>query len=57
MSELKDAGTLIRLAYQGLLAMGVDADAVLLATPAQGFSQERLLACRDDLRARAMADA
>ncbi|SFW21482.1 HDOD domain-containing protein [Luteibacter sp. UNCMF366Tsu5.1] len=35
----------------------VDADAVLLATPPQGFSQERLLACRDDLRARATADA
>lgn len=30
-----------------------EADAVLLATPAQGFSQERLLACRDDLRAAA----
>ncbi|HEY4294000.1 HDOD domain-containing protein [Luteibacter sp.] len=34
-----------------------DADAVLLATPAQGFSQARLLACRDDLRATAVAEA
>lgn len=34
-----------------------DADAVLLATAAQGFSQERLLACRDDLRASAVAEA
>lgn len=32
-----------------------DAEAVLLATPAQGFSQERLLACRDDLRSAAIA--
>jgi AraC-like DNA-binding protein len=39
MSELKDAGTLIRLAYQGLLAMGVDADAVLVRS---GLKTEQL---------------
>ncbi|NII53759.1 HDOD domain-containing protein [Luteibacter sp. SG786] len=37
-----------------LVARGrADPEAVLLATPAQGFSQERLLACRDDLRSAA----
>jgi len=39
MSELKDAGTLIRLAYQGLLTMGVDADAVLVRS---GLKPEQL---------------
>ena len=29
MSGLTDAGTLVRLAYQGLANLGVDADAVL----------------------------
>jgi HD-like signal output (HDOD) protein len=36
---------------------GAEADAVLLATPVQGFSQELLLACRDDLRSAATAEA
>ena len=37
-----------------LVAHGkADPEATLLATPAQGFSQERLLACRDDLRSAA----
>nr|WP_275690428.1 HDOD domain-containing protein [Luteibacter yeojuensis] len=31
-----------------------DAEAVLQATPMQGFSQEKLLACRDDLRTAAI---
>ena len=34
-----------------------DVDAVLMATPAQGFSQERLVAARDDLRTAAPAEA
>lgn len=34
-----------------------EADAVLLATPAQGFSQELLVAARDDLHASMTADA
>ncbi|WP_426287791.1 HDOD domain-containing protein [Luteibacter sp. E-22] len=34
-----------------------EADAVLLATPAQGFSQELLLAARDDLHASMTAEA
>ncbi|QWT21224.1 HDOD domain-containing protein [Bacillus sp. NP157] len=41
-----------------LVEQGVaDAESVLLATPAQGFSQERLLAARNDLRAPATAEA
>lgn len=35
----------------------VDTEAVLLATPVQGFSQDRLLAARDDLRASMTAEA